>query len=82
MIGRFYDSLCYLEGAPVFLKMIENYPFEFVLFPCSRASDFGLMKIDNRGRVISFSEKPKGEDLRAMVMCLFFFFFFFHFCCF
>ncbi|KAF8401658.1 hypothetical protein HHK36_012604 [Tetracentron sinense] len=32
----------------------------------SRASDFGLMKIDNKGRVLSFSEKPKGEDLRAM----------------
>ncbi|KAK9137225.1 hypothetical protein Sjap_007819 [Stephania japonica] len=32
----------------------------------SRASDFGLMKIDNRGRVLSFSEKPKGEDLKTM----------------
>ncbi|KAJ4968167.1 hypothetical protein NE237_014868 [Protea cynaroides] len=32
----------------------------------SRASDFGLMKIDKKGRVISFSEKPKGADLKAM----------------
>ncbi|MED6158693.1 Clathrin assembly protein complex 2 beta large chain [Stylosanthes scabra] len=32
----------------------------------SRASDFGLMKTDNTGRVLSFSEKPKGEDLKAM----------------
>ncbi|KAL1320232.1 hypothetical protein HN51_064951 [Arachis hypogaea] len=32
----------------------------------SRASDFGLMKTDKKGRVISFSEKPKGEDLKAM----------------
>ncbi|KAJ1427207.1 Trimeric LpxA-like superfamily [Sesbania bispinosa] len=32
----------------------------------SRASDFGLMKIDNKGRILSFSEKPKGEDLKAM----------------
>ncbi|XP_043724323.1 glucose-1-phosphate adenylyltransferase large subunit 3, chloroplastic/amyloplastic-like isoform X2 [Telopea speciosissima] len=32
----------------------------------SRASDFGLMKIDNKGRVLSFSEKPKGADLKAM----------------
>ncbi|KAF2287906.1 hypothetical protein GH714_003142 [Hevea brasiliensis] len=31
----------------------------------SRASDFGLMKIDSKGRVLSFSEKPKG-DLKAM----------------
>ena len=33
-----------------------------------RASDFGLMKIDEGGRVISFSEKPKGEALRAMTV--------------
>ncbi|KAF4356537.1 hypothetical protein G4B88_026097 [Cannabis sativa] len=32
----------------------------------SRASDFGLMKIDNRGRVIKFAEKPKGLELNAM----------------
>lgn len=34
----------------------------------SRASDFGLMKIDNKGRVMSFSEKPKGKDLKAMAV--------------
>lgn len=32
----------------------------------SRASDFGLMKIDRSGRVIDFSEKPKGEALDQM----------------
>ncbi|MBD2137110.1 glucose-1-phosphate adenylyltransferase [Anabaena sp. FACHB-1237] len=31
-----------------------------------RASDFGLMKIDNNGRVIDFSEKPKGDALAKM----------------
>ncbi len=31
-----------------------------------RASDFGLMKIDNSGRVVDFSEKPKGQDLVKM----------------
>ena len=31
-----------------------------------RASDFGLMKIDASGRVIDFSEKPKGEALTKM----------------
>ena len=36
-------------------------------FYASRASDFGLMKIDDTGRVVSFSEKPKGDDLKAMV---------------
>ncbi|MCU0548918.1 MAG: glucose-1-phosphate adenylyltransferase [Leptolyngbya sp. Prado105] len=32
----------------------------------ARASDFGLMKIDDSGRVVDFSEKPKGDALRAM----------------
>ncbi|XP_024379597.1 glucose-1-phosphate adenylyltransferase large subunit 3, chloroplastic/amyloplastic [Physcomitrium patens] len=32
----------------------------------SRASDYGLMKIDGEGRVMSFSEKPKGDDLKKM----------------
>jgi glucose-1-phosphate adenylyltransferase len=31
-----------------------------------RASDFGLMKIDEKGRIIDFSEKPKGDELKAM----------------
>ncbi len=31
-----------------------------------RASDFGLMKIDNSGRVVDFSEKPKGDALYQM----------------
>ncbi|KAI3701836.1 hypothetical protein L6452_27213 [Arctium lappa] len=34
----------------------------------SRASDFGLMKIDGKGKVLSFSEKPKGNDLKAMAV--------------
>ncbi|KAL6494816.1 Glucose-1-phosphate adenylyltransferase large subunit 1 [Orobanche gracilis] len=32
----------------------------------SRASDFGLVKIDSRGRITQFSEKPKGADKKAM----------------
>nr|DAD21606.1 TPA_asm: hypothetical protein HUJ06_023069 [Nelumbo nucifera] len=32
----------------------------------SRASDYGLMKIDKTGHIIHFSEKPKGIDLKAM----------------
>jgi glucose-1-phosphate adenylyltransferase len=31
-----------------------------------RADAFGLMKIDDNGRVIDFSEKPKGEALKRM----------------
>jgi glucose-1-phosphate adenylyltransferase len=32
----------------------------------SRASDFGLIKIDDEGRIVSFSEKPKGDALKQM----------------
>jgi glucose-1-phosphate adenylyltransferase len=31
-----------------------------------RASDFGLMKINDNGRIIDFSEKPKGDALHQM----------------
>lgn len=31
-----------------------------------RASDFGLMKIDASGRIVDFSEKPKGDALKQM----------------
>jgi glucose-1-phosphate adenylyltransferase len=36
--------------------------------PCDevRASAFGLMKIDDEGRVTEFAEKPKGDALTAM----------------
>ncbi|XP_050217197.1 glucose-1-phosphate adenylyltransferase large subunit 1, chloroplastic [Mercurialis annua] len=34
----------------------------------SRASDFGLMKIDNKGQVLSFSEKPRGAELKSMAV--------------
>ncbi|KAK2649885.1 hypothetical protein Ddye_017374 [Dipteronia dyeriana] len=32
----------------------------------SRASDFGLVKVDEEGRIRQFLEKPKGESLRSM----------------
>ncbi|MDJ0599378.1 MAG: glucose-1-phosphate adenylyltransferase [Crocosphaera sp.] len=31
-----------------------------------RASSFGLMKIDDNGRIVDFSEKPKGDELKQM----------------
>lgn len=31
-----------------------------------RATAFGLMKIDEEGRIVEFSEKPQGEALKAM----------------
>ena len=30
-------------------------------------SDFGLLKIDDKGRILSFSEKSKREDLKTMM---------------
>lgn len=36
-----------------------------------RATAFGLMKIDEEGRIIEFAEKPKGEQLKAMKVDLF-----------
>ncbi|MBA0739107.1 hypothetical protein Gogos_012403 [Gossypium gossypioides] len=32
----------------------------------SRASDYGLVKMDGRGRIVQFAEKPKGADLTTM----------------
>jgi glucose-1-phosphate adenylyltransferase len=37
-----------------------------VPFPREEAEDFGLLKVEPSGRVIEFSEKPKGEALEAM----------------
>jgi glucose-1-phosphate adenylyltransferase len=36
--------------------------------PCdeSSASEFGLLKTDENGRIVEFKEKPKGEDLESM----------------
>lgn len=31
-----------------------------------RASDFGLMKVNQAGRIVNFSEKPKGDALKQM----------------
>ena len=33
-----------------------------------RASSFGLMKIDDHGRVVDFSEKPKGKELKQIAV--------------
>eukprot|EP00250_Pteridium_aquilinum_P004728 c14932_g2_i1 orf=2-991(+) len=32
----------------------------------SRASDYGLMEVDGRGRVLYVNEKPKGDELKSM----------------
>ena len=56
-----------------YMKFVEHHratgaDITIGCLPCDeeRASDFGLMKIDDNGRIIQFSEKPKGDALRAM----------------
>ncbi|PPD73757.1 hypothetical protein GOBAR_DD29308 [Gossypium barbadense] len=44
------------------LSVTEEYEQQIV----SRASDFGLLKIDENGQIRQFLEKPKGESLRSM----------------
>ena len=38
------------------------------VIPCEprSASEFGLLKTDETGRIVEFKEKPKGEDLMSM----------------
>ncbi|NER33719.1 MAG: glucose-1-phosphate adenylyltransferase [Oscillatoria sp. SIO1A7] len=45
-----------------------NADITISVLPCDekRASAFGLMKIDETGRVVDFSEKPKGDALTKM----------------
>jgi ADP-glucose pyrophosphorylase len=58
----------YIEGIPLYLLEAELVQTIISLYvSCSRASDYGLMKIDETGRIIQFAEKPKGSDLKAMV---------------
>lgn len=47
---------------------VTNADVTISVVPCERemASDFGLLKTDAEGRIIEFSEKPKGEALDAM----------------
>ncbi|KAL9251221.1 Glucose-1-phosphate adenylyltransferase large subunit 1-like protein [Drosera capensis] len=56
-----------------YMELIQNHidrnaDFTLSCVPVgeSRASDYGLMKIDNTGRVTQFSEKPEGADMKAM----------------
>uniref|UniRef100_A0A251T610 Putative nucleotide-diphospho-sugar transferase n=1 Tax=Helianthus annuus TaxID=4232 RepID=A0A251T610_HELAN len=42
-----------------------NITFAALPMDEKRATSFGLMKIDEEGRIIEFSEKPKGEKLQA-----------------
>eukprot|EP00216_Chloropicon_sp_CCMP2111_P004048 CAMPEP_0198242180 /NCGR_PEP_ID=MMETSP1446-20131203/12096_1 /TAXON_ID=1461542 ORGANISM="Unidentified sp, Strain CCMP2111" /NCGR_SAMPLE_ID=MMETSP1446 /ASSEMBLY_ACC=CAM_ASM_001112 /LENGTH=483 /DNA_ID=CAMNT_0043925473 /DNA_START=1 /DNA_END=1448 /DNA_ORIENTATION=+ len=45
-----------------------NADITVAALPCDekRASDFGLMRINGRGRIEAFAEKPEGDALKAM----------------
>lgn len=47
------------------LNISSKLEWNWILF--SRASDYGLVKIDNRGRIVNFAEKPTGAELKSMV---------------
>ncbi|THF96559.1 hypothetical protein TEA_023214 [Camellia sinensis var. sinensis] len=57
------------SGADITLSCLPmDYSLVIVFSQLGFPSDFGLMKIDGKGRVMSFSEKPKGDDLKAMAV--------------
>lgn len=47
-----------------------NAAITVAALPCpeKQAEAFGLMKIDETGRIVEFAEKPKGEALKAMMI--------------
>ncbi|CAL5395499.1 unnamed protein product [Camellia sinensis] len=53
------------SGADITLSCL---PMDYSLVIVFSQLDFGLMKIDGKGRVMSFSEKPKADDLKAMAV--------------
>lgn len=47
---------------------MSNADITVAALPCNekQASAFGLMKIDDHGKILEFAEKPKGDALKAM----------------
>lgn len=71
------DTLLILSGDHLYRmdyrKFIERHyetdaDVTVSVIPCApdAAEEFGLLKADSQGRIIEFSEKPKGEALEAM----------------
>ncbi|RWV84576.1 hypothetical protein GW17_00053698 [Ensete ventricosum] len=59
LVQAFYMSSC--AGIVHIVSVLIT-----VLLSKSRASDYGLVKIDKTGRIFQFSEKPNGAELDAM----------------
>ena len=47
---------------------LTNADITVAALPCNekQASAFGLMKIDDSGKILEFAEKPSGDALKAM----------------
>uniref|UniRef100_A0A0V0IKF5 glucose-1-phosphate adenylyltransferase n=1 Tax=Solanum chacoense TaxID=4108 RepID=A0A0V0IKF5_SOLCH len=56
----------YMDFVQKHIDMNADITVSCVPMDDGRASDFGLMKIDETGRIIQFAEKPKGPALKAM----------------
>jgi glucose-1-phosphate adenylyltransferase len=76
-IERGVEDLCILSGDHLYRMDYSRFvaahrqagaAITVAALPCdeARASAFGLMKIDDTGRIVEFAEKPKGDALRAM----------------
>src|ERR1044071_830298 len=71
------DTLLILSGDHLYhmdyREFLESSPSSHAdvtvsVIPCEArsASEFGLLKTDETGRIVEFKEKPKGDDLHAM----------------
>jgi glucose-1-phosphate adenylyltransferase len=55
-----------LESSETLIAQYKEQMPTFLFYCGSRASDYGLMKINEEGQVLFFKEKPKGAELQAM----------------
>jgi ADP-glucose pyrophosphorylase len=62
-----------LESSETLIAQYKEQMPTFLFYCGSRASDYGLMKINEEGQVLFFKEKPKGAELQAMVQAWFLF---------
>jgi glucose-1-phosphate adenylyltransferase len=69
MFWRTGDHLYRMDYTPFVRKHRESgadITVAALPMDAKRAEAFGVMKIDDTGRIIDFAEKPKGDALKAM----------------
>lgn len=65
------DHLYRMNYTPYLQQHIKNdADITISVLPCDeiKAGEFGLLKVNDRNDVIEFREKPKGDDLKSMVV--------------